>query len=518
MMPLPNNATTETIIHNPWRLAAACSALLVLSAVLYASPRWQFFRTDDLVWIRALQPKSFWRLLWEQFAQGAPQDYRPLMSICLFLLHRIFGDWAPAFYAVNLIVHAANAALVYRVAARFGLSELWGFIAAVLFAVHPAPYQTVLWINDGALLLQVHFTLWAVWFLFRYLDTSLWRFYAASAGAATGAMFMKESGVVTVVLLPILDLIFRPRFSLTRLKPYFLLLPILVVYLWLALSFVPGWREHPDVYRFGAHVLPNTAFTVGFLINTPHGSMSPTFFPTTVLGGLFLLAAFWAFRDHRSGAFITLWLILGSFPTALFVRPDGFASTGRYTYSILAPFVFAVAALFQELYVVIRRIKSRLSATLVLIAVALLVSASFKTSRLAVTPYESQHGPILYHYVVLDLMDYREAERFLKFEAGCPSERQVEEAITWANKLIQGRDSEPHWQLPGFLIRGVGRAMLRQPLEAADEFKQAIDIIQRPGKLELVRGAEVAPARVREIAALWLSSPPLTVCHPSSAK
>ena len=509
--------STVSVIDDRRRLAAAFTALLVLSAALYASPRWQFFRTDDVLWIRALQSKSFWPLIWEQLSQGAPQDYRPLMSICLFLLHRIFGDWAPAFYAVNIIVHASNAALVYRVAPRFGLSELWGFMAAVLFAVHPAPYQTVLWINDGALLLQIHFTLWAVWFLFRYIDTGLGRFYAASAVAATGAMFMKESGVVAVVLLPILDLLFRPRFSLVRLKPYLLLLPILVVYLYLSLSFVPGWREHPEVYRFGAHIFPNSAYTVGFLL-TPQGSMSPRFFTTAVLGVLFLPAAFWAFRNRRSGAFFTLWLILGALPTALFVRASGFASTGRYTYSILAPFAFTVAALFQTLYDVIRKTRSRLSAALILIAVALLGSASLKTSRLAVTPYETQHGPILYHYVVFALMDYREAERFLTVEAGCPSERQLEEAITWANKLVQGRDSEPHWQLPGFLIRGVGRAMLRQRPEAVHEFSRAIDIVQRPGKLELVRGAEVAQARVHEIAALWLSSPPLTVCHQSSAR
>src|SRR5688500_7403842 len=98
-----------------WKLPVGFLALVVLAATLYVSPRWQFFHSVDLTWIRALQTKPLLPVLWEQFSRGSPSEYRPLTSVYLLGLNLFFDDWAPGYYAANLLLHICSTALVYAV-------------------------------------------------------------------------------------------------------------------------------------------------------------------------------------------------------------------------------------------------------------------------------------------------------------------------------------------------------------------------------------------------------------------
>jgi hypothetical protein len=487
--------------------------LVILASVIYISPRWQFFRSDDLPWIRSLQSSALLPTIWDQFSHGSPQEYRPFTSLYLLIVSWIFGDWAPGFYAANLLLHVASSTLVYGVARQLALSRLAGSLASLLFLVHPAPFRTILWINDSATLLQTHCTLWAVLFSFSYLAVKRPALQACSLLAALAAMFSKESGVIAVLLIPFIDVLFGPQPFAFRVRSHLVPFIALVGYLTLSLRFTPGWREYPEAFGWGPHVLPNLFYSIGFLVTMPDAYLHSGFPWTRILGALVLLAVFLAFEERRKGVFVAIWLLAGALPTALFVAPDSFGTTGRYTYSFLSPFALASAALMQRLdHVSGSKWQRWFRATASTVVIFVLISLSFKTARLAETPYETQAGPILYHYVVMALMEYREAERFLVAEIGCPSRRQLEDALDWAERLTQNRPTDPAWEVCGRMIVAITNVMLRHSEKAAEEFRRVIDVFDRRGKVELVRGAEVDRSRVEELAGLWTTAAPVYVC------
>jgi protein O-mannosyl-transferase len=74
------------------------------------------------------------------FWYGSPSGtgyYRPIVTATLALNGDLLG-WEPAgFHLVNILLHAANAALLLGLLRRLGVGGPAAFIAALLFAVHP---------------------------------------------------------------------------------------------------------------------------------------------------------------------------------------------------------------------------------------------------------------------------------------------------------------------------------------------------------------------------------------------
>jgi len=60
----------------------------------------------------------------------------------------LFGVSAPAFHAVNLALHVANALLLYALVRRFGFGAAAAFATAGLFALHPLRVESVAWVSE----------------------------------------------------------------------------------------------------------------------------------------------------------------------------------------------------------------------------------------------------------------------------------------------------------------------------------------------------------------------------------
>jgi len=128
--------------RSPW-IPAALVALL--AAVLHLRTLGFEFVFDDL---HLIVNNSFLREAWSpltafahHFWHGTPFGaayYRPIVTSSLALNGRLLG-WGPAgFHLINVLLHAANAALLLRLARRLG-APLWAATcAAALFALHPA--------------------------------------------------------------------------------------------------------------------------------------------------------------------------------------------------------------------------------------------------------------------------------------------------------------------------------------------------------------------------------------------
>ena len=315
-------------------IVAGWLCLLLIGGTVYASHRWFFLSSNDVIWLRIMQSKPWLTLAWEQFAVGSPLDYRPLATLYFMALQAMFGDWAPGYYAFSLLLHTFNALLVFFVARTFRISWPFAALAALFFLIHPAPVRAVRWVNDAANLLQTFFLLLSLLLAWRFLATGGKRSYWLSLVCSAAAVFSKESGLVALILPCVLDFCLaglRPLKRFARYAPH-CLTAAFYLYLYMSIAHSPGWRSRPEVFGIGSHVPRNLAYSVGFGWLAPDQSSPPLSNLLVLLGVVSLGAVITGFPDRRLGVFALLWLLLCALPTALFRTTGGLASTGRYIF------------------------------------------------------------------------------------------------------------------------------------------------------------------------------------------
>jgi hypothetical protein len=493
-------------------VVAGWLCLLLIGGTVYASHRWFFLSSNDVIWLRIMQSKPPLTLAWEQFAVGSPLDYRPLATLYFMALQALFGDWAPGYYAFSLLLHTFNALLVFFVARTFRLSWPPAAIAALFFLVHPAPVRAVRWVNDAANVLQTFFLLLSLLLAWRSLVTGGRRSYWLSLACGAAAVFSKESGLVALVLPCVLDFCLqglRPFKRFVRYAPH-CLIAALYLYLYMSIAHSPGWRSRPEVFGIGSHVPRNLAYSVGFAWLAPDPS-SPLLSNLLVfLGVISLCGVVTAFRDRRLGAFVLSWLFLCALPTSLFKTTGGLASTGRYVYFFLPPLLLAAASWAERAEEALRscRWKRRLALAGLLL---LVIATSLRTRRLAAEPFETHAGPVLYHFAVMWMLDYREATGYVRDELGCPERESLEEASSWGAALA-AQAKEPALQVMGRVVTALAERSLGQTPAALSELDRAAEIVaERPA--DLVSGLAFGSHHISRLKQRLAVSPLLPVCQ-----
>ena len=123
------------------------SAILLLVIVAYLPAlRGQFIWDDDFHILRNESLRSLtglWRI-W--FEPGATQQYYPLTYSSFWLDFHLWGLNPPPYHAENILLHALNALLVWRLLRRLNLPGAW--LGAALFALHPVCVESVAWISE----------------------------------------------------------------------------------------------------------------------------------------------------------------------------------------------------------------------------------------------------------------------------------------------------------------------------------------------------------------------------------
>jgi hypothetical protein len=487
-------------------------SLLLVGSIVYVSPRWFFLSSNDVIWLRIMQSKPPLALAWEQFVVGSPLDYRPLTTVYFLALQGLFGDWAPGYYAFSLLLHTFNALLVFFVARAFRLSWQLGAIAAFFFLVHPAPARAVRWVNDAANLLQTCFLLLSLLLTWRFLVTGGRRAYWFSLTCATAAVFSKESGIVALMLPAVLDFCLRGLRPLKRFARYAPhgLIAAFYLYLYISIAHSPGWRSRPDVFGIGTHVPRNLVYSIGFAWLAPDepSPLLSSFLP--FLGLMTLGVVVTAFRDRRLGIFTLSWLLLCALPTSLFTTTGGLASTGRYAYFFLPPLLLAAASWAERAGRALTR--DRWRSRLAVAALLLLgLATGLQTRRLAASPFEKHAGPVVYHFAVMWMLDYREAPGYVLDELGCPGQRSLEEASAWGTALA-AQAKEPALQVMGRVVAALAERSLGQTTTALRELDRAAEIVAtRPANL--VSGLALGSHHISRLKQRLAVSPLLPVCQ-----
>jgi tetratricopeptide (TPR) repeat protein len=158
------------------------------------------------------------------WGSAAATDYTPLTSTVFWTEWRLWGDDAPGYHVVNILLHALSALLLWRVLARLAIPGAW--LGALLFAVHPVNVASVAWIAELKNTLSLVFYLTAILFYLRFLDVRKVPLYAAALAAAACAFLAKGSTVILPLAL-LLCLWWKERRirrpDLAGLAPFFLL-------------------------------------------------------------------------------------------------------------------------------------------------------------------------------------------------------------------------------------------------------------------------------------------------------
>lgn len=130
-----------------WRAAWAAFGLVALTLVAYGPAYRAGFIWDDDDYVtenRALDDLGGLARIWLEPA-AVPQYY-PLTFTSLWIEHQLYGDRPAGYHVDNVLLHALNAVLAWRVLVALGIPGAW--LAAAIFAVHPVHVESVAWITE----------------------------------------------------------------------------------------------------------------------------------------------------------------------------------------------------------------------------------------------------------------------------------------------------------------------------------------------------------------------------------
>jgi Flp pilus assembly protein TadD len=89
-----------------------------------------------------------WHSLWWALSGVLVANWHPVTSLSFLLTHQFFGADPGAEHLVNLVFHAANAALLFLVLNQMTKAVWRSAIVAAIFAWHPLRVESVAWISE----------------------------------------------------------------------------------------------------------------------------------------------------------------------------------------------------------------------------------------------------------------------------------------------------------------------------------------------------------------------------------
>jgi protein O-mannosyl-transferase len=226
----------------PSRRRAFVFALVLAVVTIFAyRPAWNGgFLWDDDVYItnnELLTAPDGLRRIW--FSLDSPSQYFPLVYTTFRVEHAIWGLDPTGYHWVNLLLHVANALLVWLVLARLKVPGAW--LAGAIFALHPVQVESVAWITERKNVLMGFFFLLALLAWIAFVDGRTkrpWLFY----GLALILYLLALSAKTTACTLPAaLFLILWLQRPPIRWKRVFQIIPFLV--LGIAMGMLAMWWE-----------------------------------------------------------------------------------------------------------------------------------------------------------------------------------------------------------------------------------------------------------------------------------
>ena len=187
--------------------------------------------------------------------------FRPLFQLWVTLLYSAFGTEPRGYFVAAIVLHAAGAYALWRVALRLLLRPVAALAAAVAFTVLFSPSGALLWMAAHSSVLVCTLAIAALW---SHIDGCLlggrWRF-ARTVALVLAMLLSKESGLLLLAWLPLAE--WRVRglrscFQPESLRRYAVLAVVAALYLLIHPRFIleglaetpPGAAPPPSALRY----------------------------------------------------------------------------------------------------------------------------------------------------------------------------------------------------------------------------------------------------------------------------
>ena len=183
----------------PARTSLAAAAIVTLVLVAYLPALQAGYIWDDDSYLTAnpqVQAPDGLARIW---VPGYTPQYYPVVFTSFWTEYALWGLKPMGYHLVNILLHAVNALLVWRVARQLGLPGAW-MIGAV-FAVHPVHVESVAWITERKNVLSGCFYLLALGAYLRFDENRQaagrnardpWGWYAAALLLFVAALLSKS--------------------------------------------------------------------------------------------------------------------------------------------------------------------------------------------------------------------------------------------------------------------------------------------------------------------------------------
>ena len=232
------------------------AVILAAAVVLAYQPAWHAgFIWDDDVYVthnRLLTAPDGLKRIW--FSRDSPSQYFPLVYSVLRMERSAWGLAPGGYHWVNILLHAANALVLWGLLRRLRLPVPW--LAAALFALHPVQVESVAWVTELKNVLSLFFCLLTAWAWMEFAEDrpGAWRFYAGALFLLALALLAKSTACTwPVALLLILWLQGKPLAArrVWQIMPFFAL--------GLLMGMVSIWWERHHQYAVG------DAYAIGWM-------------------------------------------------------------------------------------------------------------------------------------------------------------------------------------------------------------------------------------------------------------
>jgi tetratricopeptide (TPR) repeat protein len=300
----------------------------------------------------------FWRVLQDkdpnkEYGPTTPY-YRPLFTVYLMMGWALFGNWAPGWHLVNVLMHLLAVTFAFLIVERITKNQRLAIISTLLFALHPLRTESVAWISGVTDLFLALFLLPSFYLYMLYREEGRTKHLIGALLLFLLAAFSKEPAVALPIFIVIYELLIinRGRPLSEKIKPAILygsMFLIVSIGYFAMRYYALGFVFHDK--RFTSYPFPHVLMTIPLVICKYIGLL---FWPVnlsifhatpmveTPLSLRFLLplllvatlsAALWQLRNSTIARFAILWFAVNLLPVLnLSAFGEDFMVQERYVY------------------------------------------------------------------------------------------------------------------------------------------------------------------------------------------
>jgi len=150
--------------------------VLVTTALYWPATRYDFIGLDDTEYVTEnphVQSGLTWAGVKWAFCSTEQAGYwAPVMWLSHMLACQFFGLNPWGHHLINILLHAANTALVFLLFRRMTGATWRSLVMAALFGLHPLRVESVVWVTERKDVLSTFFGLLALWAYVGYVEKS----------------------------------------------------------------------------------------------------------------------------------------------------------------------------------------------------------------------------------------------------------------------------------------------------------------------------------------------------------